>query len=162
MDIETVEALPLGSERILFVDDEKELADLGQEMLEPLGYHVTVKTNSLEALETFLAAPAAFDLVITDMTMPALTDAELAKEFMTIRSDIPILLCTGFSDVIRDMQHKEAGICKVVTTPYVITELATAIRNVLEHDQYLPIFTIIFPDNPDAKHRVKCLRGRKL
>ena len=134
-NVELVESLPRGSERILFVDDEKVLADLGQEMLEPLGYRVTVETSSLDALETFLTAPTAFDLVITDMTMPALTGAELAKELITIRPDIPIILCTGYSDLIREGQNKETGIREFITKPYVITELAKTIRKVLEHDR---------------------------
>ncbi len=127
-----VEVLPTGDERILFVDDERPLVDLGKEMLESLGYSVSVNTNSLEALETFRAQPDAFDLVITDMTMPGLTGKELAKELMSIRSDIPIILCTGFSDLINEKQAEEIGIREFLMKPYVIASLAQTIRKVLE------------------------------
>jgi len=126
------EALPTGSERILFIDDEKTLVDLGKGMLESLGYSVTIKTNSLEALETFLAEPDAFDLVITDVTMPAMTGIELAKELMAIRPDIPIILCTGFSELINEKQAKEMGIQEFVMKPFVIGKHAKTIRKVLE------------------------------
>lgn len=126
-----VEVLPTGDERILFVDDERPLVDLGKEMLESLGYSVSVNTNSLEALETFRAQPDAFDLVITDMTMPGLTGKELAKELMSIRSDIPIILCTGFSDLINEKQAEEIGIREFIMKPYVIASLAQTIRKVL-------------------------------
>ena len=126
------EALPTGSERLLFSDDEKTLVDLGTGMLESLGYSVTIKTNSLEALETFRAEPDAFDLVITDVTMPAMTGIELAKELMAIRPDIPIILCTGFSELINEKQAKEMGIQEFVMKPFVIGKHAKTIRKVLE------------------------------
>jgi len=126
------EALPTGSERILFIDDEKPLVDLGKGMLESLGYSVTIKTNSLEAMEAFRAEPDAFDLIITDVTMPAMTDIELAKELMAIRPDIPIILCTGFSELINEKQAKEMGIQEFVMKPFVIRKHAKTIRKVLE------------------------------
>jgi PAS domain S-box-containing protein len=126
------EALPTGSERILFIDDEEPLVDLGKGMLESLGYSVTIKTNSLEALETFRARPDAFDLIITDVTMPAMTGIELAKELMAIRPDIPIILCTGFSELINEKQAKEMGIQEFVMKPFVIGKHAKTIRKVLE------------------------------
>jgi PAS domain S-box-containing protein len=126
------EALPTGSERILFIDDEEPLVDLGMGMLESLGYSVTIKTNSLEALETFRAKPDAFDLIITDVTMPAMTGIELAKELMAIRPDIPIILCTGFSELINEKQAKEMGIREFVMKPFVIGKHAKTIRKVLE------------------------------
>jgi PAS domain S-box-containing protein len=127
-----VEVLPAGDERILFVDDEDALVDLGKRMLNSLGYDVVAKTNSLEALETFRAQPDAFDLVITDMTMPAPTGMELAKELLSIRRDIPIILCTGFSELIDGKQAKEAGVRELVMKPYVLRNIATTIRDVLE------------------------------
>ncbi len=81
-----------GSERIIFVDDEKATADAFQPMLESLGYKITVRTSSIEALEAFRYNPKTFDLVITDMTMPNMTGKDLAKELMKIRSGIPIIL----------------------------------------------------------------------
>ena len=126
------EALPTGNERILFIDDEEPLVNLGKGMLESLGYSVTTKTGSLEALEAFRAKPDAFDLVITDVTMPAMTGIELAKEMMAIRPDIPIILCTGFSELINEKQAKEMGIQEFVMKPFVIGKHAKTIRKVLE------------------------------
>ncbi len=125
---------PTGSGRILFVDDEQALADLGKEMLESLGYQVTALTSSRHALETFRACPDEFDLVITDMTMPDLTGRDLAKQVMEIRADIPVVLCTGFSDQINANQAQGAGICDFVMKPYVCATLAKSIRKLLNND----------------------------
>jgi CheY-like chemotaxis protein/anti-sigma regulatory factor (Ser/Thr protein kinase) len=125
------ESLPTGDERILFVDDENALVDLGRQMLESLGYDVVARASSLEALETFRVQPDAFDLVITDLTMPALTGIDLAKELMAIRPDVPIILCTGFSELINGKQVKEAGIREFVMKPYATRNFANTIRNVL-------------------------------
>jgi len=127
-----VEALSTGDERVLFVDDESALVDLGTQMLRSLGYDVVARTSSLEALEAFRAQPDAFDLVITDMTMPAPTGIDLAKELMAIRPDVPIILCTGFSELINGKQVKEAGIREFVMKPYATRNFANTIRKVLE------------------------------
>ncbi len=124
--------LPTGKERILFVDDEKGLVDLGEEMLQSLGYIVTGKTNSTEALELFSSDPGAFDLVITDMTMPGLTGKELASKLMVIRQDIPVILCTGFSELINEKQAKESGIRELLMKPYVMSNLADAVRRAID------------------------------
>ena len=129
---EALEPLPLGKERILFVDDEKALIDLGKQMLERLGYKVVSRTSSVEALEAFRADPHKFDLVITDMTMPNMTGDELAEEIMALRPDIPIILCTGFSLRITEEQAKKMGIRKFVMKPLVMTDLAKTIRKVLD------------------------------
>lgn len=131
IETETLSPIPAGGERILFVDDESLLVELGTEMLETLGYHVTSRSSSLEALELFRAQPEAFDLVITDMTMPGLTGKDLARQLMEIRADIPVILCTGFSEQINEKKSKEAGIREFVMKPYVVKHLATAIRRVL-------------------------------
>ena len=94
------EKLPSGTERILFVDDELPIAKMGSQILERLGYQVTVRTSSVEALELFRSKPDDFDLVITDMTMPNMTGDELAMELIAFRSDIPVILCTGYSKKI--------------------------------------------------------------
>jgi signal transduction histidine kinase/CheY-like chemotaxis protein len=99
-DIVREEAVPHGSGRILFVEDEATLAHLGQDLLGRLGYEVVVHTSSVEALATFQAAPQHFDLVITDQTMPQMTGAQLADELRRLRPNIPIILCTGFSHSI--------------------------------------------------------------
>jgi len=129
----TAVALPSGgTERILFVDDEAMLAELGQELLASLGYRVTVTLNSREALNLFRSDPQAFDLVITDMTMPGLTGKELAKELLAVRPDMPIILCTGFSEQINEKQAKEIGVRGYIMKPYTVNSLNTTIRRVLE------------------------------
>jgi CheY-like chemotaxis protein len=128
-DISPVER---GTERILFVDDEVQIARVAQQMLENLGYHVTARTSSIETLEAFRAAPHRFDLVITDMTMPNMTGLELAKKLMEIRPDIPIIICTGFSEKISEHKAKTVGIRGYVMKPVVRTELAGKIRQALD------------------------------
>ena len=120
-----------GTERILFVDDEAMLAELGQELLGSLGYTPTVTTSSSEALQLFSSNPEGFDLVITDMTMPGLTGKELACELMTIRPDIPVILCTGYSEDINENQARETGITGYVMKPYTNNSLDKTIRRVL-------------------------------
>lgn len=121
-----------GSERILFVDDDKAAVDTIQTMLEVLGYKVIARTSSIEALEAFRNNPQRFDLVVTDMTMPNMTGSELAKELMTIRTDIPIILCTGFSEQIDENLAKEIGIKAFVMKPIVMRDIAQTIRGVLD------------------------------
>jgi len=105
---------------------------MSQQILESLGYHVTARTSSIETLEAFRAAPDKFDLVITDMTMPNMTGVELAKKLMEIRSDIPIIICTGFSEKISEDKAKAMGIRGFVMKPAVRSEIAKKIREVLD------------------------------
>ena len=128
------EPLPTGREHILLVDDEKALADIGRQMLERLGYQVTPRTSSLEALEVFKAQPNGFDLVITDQTMPNLTGVDLTKEMLSIRSDIPIIICTGFNAQISTQRVEEIGVKRLLMKPLVVREVATAIREVLDNE----------------------------
>ncbi len=124
--------LPTGTERILFVDDEKALADLGKRMLERLGYDVTVRTRSIEALEAFRAQPDKYDLLLTDMTMPNMTGKDLAQELLRIRPDFPIILCTGYSETITEDSARQFGIKSFVMKPLVMREIAVTIRQVLD------------------------------
>jgi len=110
------EIVPGGHERILFVDDEQAVVEMGQQMLEHLGYDVTTRTSSLEALELFRARPDQFELVITDMTMPNMTGADLTKEIRNIRRDVPVILCTGFSQLISEESARNFRIDAVLTT----------------------------------------------
>ncbi len=91
--------------------------------MESLGYKVVTKTSSLEALETFRADPDGFDLVITDMTMPGLRGEELAREIIALRPDMPIILCTGYSELINETQAREMGISEFVMKPYTCRKL---------------------------------------
>jgi len=124
--------LPTGTERILFIDDEQVLADIGGQMLERLGYRVVTKTDSLEAIELFQREPDSFDLVITDMTMPHMTGDKLAQELIRIRSDIPIILCTGHSTQISEEKAKEIGIQLLLMKPLDNRMIAETVRKVLD------------------------------
>ncbi|MES0446525.1 MAG: PAS domain S-box protein [Desulfobacterales bacterium] len=128
----TEEPIPTGSERILFVDDEPALTNIGKQILESLGYYVETRTSSIEALELFKAQSERFDLVITDMTMPHLTGDGLAKELIRIKSDIPVILCTGFSATIDDQKAMAMGIRAFAFKPIVKREIAIKIREVLD------------------------------
>ena len=121
-----------GSERILFVDDEQVLLNVGQQMLEHLGYKVDITTSSIEALELFKRQPAAYDLVITDMTMPKMTGDALARELLRIRPDIPVILCTGFSEQITEEKAKTLGIRAFFMKPILMRPIAETIRKVLD------------------------------
>jgi len=121
-----------GTEHILFVDDESSLAEMGKLMLEKLGYQVTLKTDSLEALETFRQSPQCFDLVITDQTMPNLTGTQLTRKILEIRPDIPIILSTGFSETVNKENFKTLGIRAFAMKPIVKKDIAKIIRKVLE------------------------------
>jgi PAS domain S-box-containing protein len=121
-----------GSERILLVDDEHLVVQMGKQMLERMGYVVTSRVNSLEALELFEKASDQFDLVITDMTMPDLTGDRLAKRISEIRPDIPIILCTGYSNRLDHQNITNAGVREILYKPLVKTELANAIRDALD------------------------------
>ncbi|MEJ2154112.1 MAG: PAS domain S-box protein [Desulfobacteraceae bacterium] len=124
--------VPTGTERILFVDDDVYITKMGRQLIERLGYSVTTRTSSIEALELFRTKPDAFDLVITDMTMPNLTGEKFAAELMKLRRDIPIILCTGFSKKISDDTALEIGIKAFAYKPMVKADLAKTIRKVLD------------------------------
>ena len=129
------ERLPAGTERILFVDDEAAITRMTSQVLKRLGYQVTIRTSSLEALELFKSKPNEFDLVISDMTMPNLTGDLLAIELMNIRPDIPVILCTGYSKKISDESATRIGIKALIYKPLVKAELAQVIRSVLNRKQ---------------------------
>jgi PAS domain S-box-containing protein len=123
-----------GSERILFVDDEKMLVDIGQQALQRLGYDVVSRTSPIEALELFKAKPDFFDLVITDKTMPGMTGDALAKELISMRPNLPVIICTGYSQTVDHERAKQIGIKAFVMKPILINEIAAAVRKVLDNE----------------------------
>ena len=127
--------LPSGNERILLVDDELAIAKMNRQLLERMGYRVTVRTSSVEALELFRFKPDDFDLVITDMAMPNMTGDELAMELIALRSDIPVILCTGFSKNISAEKAAKIGIKAFAYKPVVKAELAKTVRKVLDDNK---------------------------
>lgn len=124
--------IPRGHERILFVDDEEDLAALGEEMLTELGYRVSSRTRARGALALFRLDPSRFDLVITDQTMPEMTGEELVKEILAIRKDMPVIMCTGFSHLVNADSAQAAGIKAFAIKPLSKEEIATIIRQVLD------------------------------
>ena len=141
VDIATKEVQPpavsKGHERILLIDDEEQIIDIGQRLLERLGYKVTCKTDSQEALEEFAAQPERFDLVITDMTMPKLTGDQLARKMMEINPRVPVVLCTGFNETINEEKALAMGIDRFIMKPIVKDELASTVRTVLDERKAL-------------------------
>jgi PAS domain S-box-containing protein len=121
-----------GNECILFVDDEPALEELGGRLLSGLGYKVVTRSSSWEALQLFKAKTMAFDLVITDMTMPQLTGEKLGLEILRIRPEMPIILCTGFSEQISNERARSLGIRALVMKPFLKNEMARVIRRVLD------------------------------
>jgi CheY-like chemotaxis protein len=128
--------LPVGTERILLIDDERSILDVMQQILERLGYTVDARSDSNEALEAFRENSDGFDLVITDYTMPEMTGENLAKAILGIRPDVPVILCTGFSEQIDEEKSKAIGIRAFVMKPIIMGEMAKTIRQVLDNDQW--------------------------
>ncbi|MEA2083258.1 MAG: ATP-binding protein [Thermodesulfobacteriota bacterium] len=122
-----------GNERILVVDDEKMVLEIQQKMLKRLGYDVTALTSSVEALKAFQANPDNFDLIITDMTMPNMTGDQLAQKIMGIRTDIPIILGSGFSEKMSNEKAKSLGIKGFLMKPVLMKDLSITIRRVLDN-----------------------------
>ena len=116
----------------MLVDDEEAIVNLEKLMLERLGYHVTERTSSSDALKAFKANPSAFDLVISDMTMPNMTGDQLSRELITVRPDIPVIICTGFSARIDQEKAEAIGVKGFLMKPVVRSEMAKMVRKVLD------------------------------
>ncbi len=124
--------LPGGKEHILIVDDERAVIEPLEEVLKKLGYTVTACPGSMEALERFTEAPDRFDLMVTDMTMPHMTGTMLAEKVFALRPDLPVILCTGFSELIDDKAAKKMGIRAFVLKPLILREMARTIREIMD------------------------------
>jgi len=128
---ETEKAAPLGSGRILFVDDETMVTEATRLNLENLGYTVLTENDPVRALARFEAEPYSFDLVITDMSMPKMTGLQLSRKISQIREDLPIILMTGFSGLLENINLSEYGIREMVQKPVIRAILAQTISNIL-------------------------------
>ncbi len=124
--------IPTGRERILIVDDEKNLVELLGRMLSRLGYTVTVMDDSVKAMNEFQSRPGDFDLLITDMAMPKLNGMELSRRILELRPDIPIILCTGYSEIVNEEKASEIGVSQFIMKPIVKKILAKAVRAALD------------------------------
>jgi signal transduction histidine kinase/ActR/RegA family two-component response regulator len=125
-------ALPSGSERILFVDDEDTAVEVVKEMLEEMGYSVVTMTNVLEALDLFKENPDRFDMVITDKNMPYMTGFDFGREILQIKPDVPVILCTGYLDFCDTDTAKEHGFRDIIKKPLLMRDMAEAIRCVFD------------------------------
>ncbi|MEW6658296.1 MAG: PAS domain S-box protein [Thermodesulfobacteriota bacterium] len=134
-ELEIITPLSKGAGRLLFVDDDADFFQAGQRMLTELGYEVAAFDNSLEALQEFQAQPRQFDLLICDQTMPGLTGLELAAACSRVRPDLPIILCTGFSEIITPEKVRAAGVREVVTKPFDLRQIGESIKKVLKKNQ---------------------------
>ena len=121
-----------GKERIMVVDDEKSIIDSIEEFLKDYGFKVTTFSNGADAFEEFEKFPNDFDLVITDMTMPRMTGDRLSANILKIRKDIPIILCSGYSENISEEKAVEIGIKKYVQKPIDSQRLMSLIRELLD------------------------------
>jgi CheY-like chemotaxis protein len=122
-------ALLPGKGHVLLVDDEQMLGEMGKTLLERLGYRVTLFSGSLDALEAFRKEPSQFDLVITDQTMPEMTGIDLARNLLQLRPDIPIILCTGYSNLVNEDTAKAAGIKAFALKPMSRDQLSQLIAS---------------------------------
>jgi PAS domain S-box-containing protein len=129
-----VSSLPLGSETVLYVDDEEVLVSVARTVLERLGYRVVFSTNGADALEIIRRRANDIDLVVTDQTMPGMTGLELAREILSIRPDMPVVLCTGFSEHATPEAAGAMGIRELLMKPFEMRELAGVIRRLLDED----------------------------
>lgn len=118
-------------QRILFVEDEEVLAQLGHSMLKAQGYNPTVTTNPVRALEMFRDNPAGFDLVITDHSMPGMVDTALAEELLRLRPDLPIILTTGYTPKLNAESVKASGIRELLMKPFTFRSMGKIVRDVL-------------------------------
>lgn len=130
---EKPQAFPEGRESVLFIDDEPDLCEIFKEMLDHIGYKVATETDSVRALELFRTRPDSFDLVITDQTMPNMTGEEIAGEMMKIRPDIPIIICTGYSDRMNEEKAKKMGITGFLMKPFAMDKISETIQKTLHH-----------------------------
>jgi signal transduction histidine kinase/CheY-like chemotaxis protein len=124
--------MPMGNERILLVDDEKQVLTIEQMILTRLGYKVVCKDSSIDALEAIKADPHGFDLVISDMTMPNMTGDQLALKIMGIKPTLPIIICTGFSETITWKKVESMGVKALLMKPIIKSKIAITVRKVLD------------------------------
>ena len=121
-----------GTEKIMLVDDEPDILKTLQMFLERRGYKTKVFNDGKSALKAFIKSPDYFDIIVTDMTMPHMAGDKLSKEILKIRKEMPIILCTGFSEIISEDKALGMGICKYVQKPITGADLTALIREVLD------------------------------
>ena len=116
-----------GAERILFVDDEKIITDIAKDTLTRYGYRINVFSSSINALDEFQNNPNGYDLIITDMTMPGMNGLDLAEKIHELRPEIPVVLCSGYSKLIKLKKIREMGF-QFIAKPIVMSDMIRTIR----------------------------------
>ena len=133
-DTTSLESKPISGEgNILIVDDEEAIVQSNQAILSSLGYSVTGTTSSREALEKIEKKPKLFDLVLTDMTMPEMDGLTLARRIKSMNPEIPIVLCTGFSEGLTKEMCRSVGIFDLIMKPMIAGELSKSVYNALKN-----------------------------
>ncbi|UCD85297.1 MAG: PAS domain S-box protein, partial [Deltaproteobacteria bacterium] len=127
-----VQSILTGNERILFIDDEEGLLNIARNALGNLGYEVITASSGAEALAYLQSRANGIDIVIADQIMPQMTGSELAVDLMKIRPEIPVIICTGFSEMITPERARDLGIREILYKPVSMRELARVIRSVLD------------------------------
>jgi CheY-like chemotaxis protein len=130
--VDSTDDLPRGTETILLVDDEDFLAELGKDLLEQMGYRVDARSSSVEALAALHADKGCYDLLITDMTMPDLTGDELTVRALKLCPDLPVIICTGYSERIDKTKAAALGARELLLKPLSLHQLSTTVRRVLD------------------------------
>ncbi|MDY0190532.1 MAG: ATP-binding protein [Desulfuromonas sp.] len=125
-------AMPRGTERILFIEDDEMLANLSEKVLTSMGYRVTAMSDSTLAMELLTTDADQFDIVITDQTMPGITGKELIAQLKKIRADLPTILCTGYSSRINADSAAQLGIGAFLMKPVELAKLLQTVRSVLD------------------------------
>jgi CheY-like chemotaxis protein len=125
--------IPVGNERVLLVEDDAPLLAAEKELLEELGYKVTAMKSGVEALEIIKAVPDRFDIIITDFTMPKMTGAQLTKKIRAAGMTFPVILCTGYGEVISEQEAKDLGIGDVIKKPIELDKIARSIRGLIDN-----------------------------
>jgi CheY-like chemotaxis protein len=130
--ISAEQIFPMGHESVLLIDDEEDVLEMMHSMIKKLGYQVISRNSSIEALDTFRNHPRQFDLVITDQTMPEMSGLELVDQLIRIRPDIPVIVCTGYTEMIAEDTAGSLGIGAYVMKPVRISDISVKIRKLLD------------------------------
>ena len=137
--LDDTQPVPKGSERVLFVDDDLDVAKMASHLLSSLGYEPVIATQTADALNFFRGGPERFAVVITDQVMPGMTGLELARELRAIRADIPVILCSGYTNSLSKDQASFTGIQSFLQKPIVRRALAEALRQAIDAGKQMPL-----------------------
>lgn len=135
----TKQVVTKGHERIMFVDDEKEITYMGKKMLESLGYIVDIRTDGHSALRELRNDPNKYDLLVTDQAMPGMLGTELVGAVRKIRPDMKVIIITGYEDSIPKNAKSELNIAEIILKPLIMSEFSKLIREVLDKKEIMEV-----------------------